>query len=462
MIQQNSFLRWQNPALLALPVADALLRWIETAIQAVDPAAATLQALQRQQRTLACAEQHWTLAPADRVFIFSIGKASVPMAWAALQRCGDLAAGGVVITRDAAMDWPPLPPLQVLTAGHPLPDMRSVLAAARLRAWAALVQPQDMALVLLSGGASALLTDPAPGLSLAALQATTDVLLHAGVPIQALNTVRKHCERLKGGQLAALLPCPILTLTVSDVLGNDLAVIGSGPTAPDPTTYADAWAVLEQAHACALVPAAVRAHLQAGIAGQLSETPKPQAALWSQVRQRIIADNAMALDAVQQRACQDGWHVLREQVPLHGEAAVAGRRLGRQLRALATQASRPTLLLAGGETTVTIAEPERARGAGGRNQELALAAAVELHAVPNAALLAIATDGSDGPTPAAGAVATGATVAQAAAHGFDVRQVLAEHTALRCWQALGAALTPGPTFTNVNDIVLGVVWPQEN
>jgi hydroxypyruvate reductase len=277
----------------------------------------------------------------------------------------------------------------------------------------------------------------------------------AGVAIQPINTIRKHLERWKGGRLAAFLPGLVHTLILSDVIGSPIESIGSGPTVPDPSTFEDALAALaglEQR-----IPRRVLAHLRAGAAGVIPETPKPSEALWKRVSADVIGSNIDALKAAKRVAVTQGWLVIEEPEPLSGEAASVGWRLVGRLKELAAR-HRPVMLLAGGETTVTIDHSQLARNTGGRNQELALAAAIELAQCPNCALVALATDGIDGPTPVAGAIATSETMARSAALGLDAEHALHHHLSYPFWQSLGDALILGPTNTNVNDLVIAVAW----
>jgi hydroxypyruvate reductase len=312
-------------------------------------------------------------------------------------------------------------------------------------------------LPLLSGGASALTPAPVAGLTLADLQITTDQLLRAGATIGELNAVRKHLDRLKGGQLARLVaPAPVAALILSDVVGDPLDVIASGPTAPDPTTYAMAWQILEQRGVQTQLPAAVRAHLQRGREGMLPETPKPGDPLFARVTNTLVGSNRLAALAAVTAAEQLGYRALLLTTFVEGEAREVARvaaALAKGVRQHGDPLPAPACLVWGGETTVTV----RGHGRGGRNQELALAAALALEGLPGVALMALATDGTDGPTDAAGALVDGTTIGAARSLGLDPVAALANNDAYPLLEAVGALLLTGPTGTNVNDLLVVLV-----
>lgn len=438
-----------------LACGPALARWASTALEAVEPTAAVCRAIQRYGNILRCGDKEWALH--GRLIVVGAGKAGEPMTQAIRQIMGDQIGAGGVVVKDGHGAATRVGPLTLYRASHPTPDQRGVRAARHIQRLATSASTDDLVLVLLSGGASALLPAPAVGLTLADLQATTTLLLRRGAPIQAINTIRKHCETLKGGHLARhAMPAQVLALVISDVVGSPLDVIASGPTVPDPTTYADALQVLATYDIAAQVPERVLAHLHAGARGKRLETPKPDEPLWANVTTRVIARNEDAAMAAAAHARNDGWDVCYLATPFEGEATEVGRLLGQHLCDLAATVQRPTVLIAGGETTVTL-NTTAPHAQGGRNQELALAAAQMIAGLPNVALLALATDGEDGASPAAGAVATGTTIQRAAALGWDLAATLAAHNTYPLWHALDDALMLGPTCTNVNDLVLGVI-----
>ncbi|HZB94509.1 MAG TPA: DUF4147 domain-containing protein, partial [Herpetosiphonaceae bacterium] len=299
----------------------------------------------------------------------------------------------------------------------------------------------------------ALLTLPAAGLTLDDLRALTAALLRAGATISELNTLRKHCTRLTGGQLARLAtPARVEALIVSDVVGSPLDVIASGPTTPDSTTFADAWAIVERYDLEAMLPAAVIAHLQRGLDGTVAETPKPDQALWAHVGNMVVAGNATAAETAVTVARARGFNAMLLTTFLEGEAREVGRVAAAVARELAERGAPldpPALIVAGGETTVTL----RGDGLGGRNQELALGAVEGLAGLRSTLLVSLATDGGDGPTDAAGAVASGETLRRARSLDLAPADFLRHNDAYHFFAALGDLLRPGPTLTNVNDLL---------
>jgi len=440
---------------------DAVLR---AALAAVEPAAAVRAHLHRVGDILrvgpaaaAASARAYDLAR-GRVFVLGVGKAAYPMTRAAWEQVADRAAGCLIITKDG-YGGPAWPGCTVLHAGHPVPDERSIAAAQAVQSLLRATHANDLVLVLLSGGGSALLTWPVAGVSLADLRAVTQGLLASGATIHEINAVRKHLDQVKGGGLARwAAPAAVVTLVLSDVLGDDLSVIASGPTAPDPSTYADAWAVLARYGLSAALPPGVRAHLQAGLAGRAPETAKPGDAVFARAAWFVVGSLRHAAEAASQAAAAQGKHTAVLTTVLQGEAREVGRTLAAVLHEMARFERpwpRPACIVAGGETTVTLGPNP---GRGGRNQELALAAVEPLAGLPRVALVAFATDGTDGPTDAAGAVVTGHTAAHARALGLDPQAFLARHDAYAFFAQTGGLLRPGPTQTNVNDVLLLCTW----
>jgi glycerate 2-kinase len=385
--------------------------------------------------------------------LIATGKASAPMVEAALARLGDQITTGTITCvptheqrlRTACAHHPSI---TIHPADHPLATPRNRAAAdAIARKADELASVRTDTLVLISGGASAHLTSPAGSLTLDDLRTTTDALLRAGATIRQLNAVRKHCETLKGGRLARrLAPARAHVLVLSDVLGDPLDTIGSGPTAPDPTTFADARAVLDE-FPNAPVPAAVRDHLAAAA----DETPKPGDPCFETISHTVIANNDAARAAAERALTSLGFPIVESRARVEGEAAEVARDLVRTL----ASAPPPSAVVFGGETTVTVGN---APGLGGRNQELALAAAIELAAIPCAAVLTLATDGIDGPTDAAGALVTTDSVRTLESLGTDPRAALARHDSHTALEAAGSLIRTGPTGTNINDVAVAIRW----
>ncbi len=380
-----------------------------------------------------------------RVLVLGCGKASGAMAGAAEDVLGECIAEGFVVVKDGYTV--PLRRVTLAEAGHPVPDERGLAASARLLALARSAGEDDLVLFLVSGGGSALSPAPAPPITLAEKQQVTRLLLGAGATIGELNAVRKHLSQLKGGLLArAAWPATVLTLALSDVIGDPVDVIASGPTAPDPTTYATALEVLERRKVWVRTPASVLDRLEAGLRGEIEETPKPGDRVFSRVTNRVIGNNALITGAAVAAAERLGYRPQLLTRELQGEACeIAG-----ELVAHARRLEPPACLIAGGETTVTV----KGRGKGGRCQEFALAAALQLRRGDGLTVLAAGTDGTDGPTDAAGAIVDATSVPRATAAGVDPRCALDANDAYTCLGASGDLLVSGPTNTNLLDLYL--------
>ena len=403
-----------------------------------------------------------SLGDYDRVRVVGMGKAAMAMAGMVEARWPGRVTEGLVIVPegypDAFPDRLPRPNiLEVAEGGHPLPTAAGVRAARRLREQAAAGGSGDLLLVLISGGGTALSTVPVDGLDLADLRTTYHQLLRAGVPIGPANAVRKHLTQLGGGQLAqAAVPADVAGHVVSDVVGDDLATIASGPTVPDPTTYEEALRALSQYGLWHEVPEAVRMYLADGARGRHPETPATHAPCFDVSRTTLVGTNADALDAARAAAEARGYEVRSVTGGITGEARAVGAEHGRQLRA--ADVRRPTCWLWGGEPTVTVTGD----GRGGRNQEGALSAACALDGADrDAVFLSGGTDGIDGPTDAAGAWATPATARKSRAAGFDPGDHLDRNDSYPLFEALGQLLRPGPTHTNVMDVHIGLVRPRD-
>jgi len=390
--------------------------------------------------------------PPGRITVLAVGKAAAAMARTAEQELGRRLGPSIAI---GVTGGPRPDRIPFIEAGHPLPDARGYDAGRAAQAIIRALGADDVLLVLLSGGASALLPAPAAGLRFEDKIEVTRLLLRTGADIHELNAVRKHLSSVKGGGLARLAaPARVVCLAVSDVVGDDLSVIGSGPTVPDPTTYADAWTVLARHGLLARVPARVRRHLEAGRAGDREETPKPGDALFRRTRTEVIGGSGQALEAAARTARRLGYAPVVLTRRLGGEARDAGRLLGAILRECLESGSPkrpPACLLAAGETTVTV----RGDGRGGRNLELAVAAAGEIAGLREALLVSFATDGVDGASRAAGGVVTGNTVQRARALGLAPPRAFLDANDSESFLApLSDLLVTGPTATNVADLVV--------
>jgi hydroxypyruvate reductase/glycerate 2-kinase len=430
--------------------AQTILRAIFTAaLRAVDPCEAVLRQAEHIRSRFAA-------EGCDRLLILGFGKAAVPMAAAVEAALADLAPMGVVVTKEGFLQPGMLRRIQVREASHPIPGLRGVAATEEIIRLAAGADERTLALVLISGGGSALLVAPAAGLTLTDKQETTSLLLRAGADIGELNAVRKHLSRVKGGQLAGFLsPAPSLSLILSDVLGDRLDVIASGPTTPDGSTFADAVAIIERYRLIEKVPPRVLSHLHKGAAGAIPETPTAGNRVFATGETVIVATLGVALDAARREAEQRGFMAVLLPEPVTGEAREAGRTLAQRALALkaARQNGQPFCLVSGGETTVTV----RGNGLGGRNMELALAFAREIEGEDGITLLSAGTDGNDGPTDAAGALVDGTTTEQGRRAGFDLDRALLDNDSWNFFHRAGGLLTTGPTGTNVMDLQIIIV-----
>lgn len=402
---------------------------------------------------------HLPLAGFDRILVVGAGKAAAPMA-KALEKVAGAArihSGIVVVKRGHGQPPARGSRIEIREAGHPIPDGAGFEAAHEIEALLRQATARDLVLVLISGGASALLPAPVPPVTLADKQKTTDLLLRAGADIFELNTVRKHLSLLKGGRLAALAyPATVVALLLSDVIGDPLTVIGSGPTVADDTTYGDALRVLDKFKLTGLIPRSVLDVLERGARGELPETPKPGDPLFESVHSVIVGSNRLALDAAAAKATALGYRAAILSSTLRGESRVVAETLAeivREIKSTGRPFPVPVCLLAGGETTVTV----RGRGKGGRNQEFALASALALEGVPDWLVLSAGTDGTDGPTDAAGAIADGTTVARAAARKKPARPALENNNSYPVFQSIEDLVETGPTGTNVMDVHLFLV-----
>jgi len=395
------------------------------------------------------------LARVRQIVAVGLGKAAAPMAAAVEEILGDRIVRGVVVTKYGHAQ--PTRTIRIHEAGHPVPDDAGIAGAQAILDHVMGLGPDDLVLVLISGGGSALTPAPVDGITLAEKQALTKALLACGADIREMNTLRKHISRIKGGQLArAAAPARVFTLILSDIVGDPLDAIASGPTVPDPRTYADALAILDKYGIRHEIPASIRAHLEAGAAGKVRETPKPDDPLFERVTSVMVASNIQALEAAQAEAQRLGFQTMilssfiegetREIARMHAALALEVRASGHPLRP-------PACLITGGETTVTL----KGTGKGGRNQEFALAAALDIAGSPDVVILSAGTDGTDGPTDAAGALADGDTVARARAVGLSPQAALAGNDAYPFFERLGDLIITGPTRTNVMDVRLVLV-----
>ncbi|MBN1563101.1 MAG: glycerate kinase [Anaerolineae bacterium] len=438
------------------PQRAQVLEVLAAALAAVAPVEAIRRIMVRGDQTLWIDGVAYDLDRFQRVFVIGGGKAGASMAAAVEDLLAERITAGWVNVK-----YGYTAPTEIVTvheAGHPVPDVAGIAGTRAMLDLLQDVTADDLVLCLISGGGSALLTQPVEGVSLANMQALTDLLLRSGAPIQAMNAVRKHLSQVKGGQLARLAhPATVVTLILSDVVGSPLDVIASGPTVPDTTTFAHAQAVLERYGIADEIPASIRQHLKKGLNGAVADTPKEGDEALAAVHNVIVADNARATCAALDYAAGLGFHTLLLSTFIEGEArevAQVAAGIAKEIKASGHPVKRPACVLLGGETTVTI----RGEGKGGRNQELALAAAVAIQDMDEVIVASLATDGTDGPTNAAGGVVDGTTVRRGGALGLSAVAALANNDAYPFLQQVGDLMITGPTNTNVNDLIAVFVF----
>lgn len=422
----------------------------QAGLAAVDAGKAVGRFVEVKGSTLLVGGEGYPLDAVDRIRLVGMGKASAAMAAPLREALGEQIRDGVIIVKDGHAR--PLPGIRVREAGHPIPDQRGVRATEELIRLLEGGRAGDLLFCLISGGGSALSPAPVAEISLREKQEMTRVLLASGATIHEVNTIRKHLSRLKGGRLARLAhPATVISLILSDVVNDDLATIASGPTVPDPGSYSDCLEILEKRGIRGLTPSNVLAVLESGVRGEIPETPKEGDPAFESVENLIVGNNRMAVEAAGARARELGYETLLPASYQEGEArdqAMAHVGLARRVREGVGPVTPPACLITGGEPTVTL----RGEGKGGRNQELALAAAVEMEGLRGVVILSAGTDGTDGPTEAAGAVVDGRTVERGRSIGMEARAYLERNDSYHFLGPVGDLLVTGPTLTNVMDL----------
>lgn len=445
MISAESF---RTLSLRAAPEGESITRILAAAIAAVEPGEAVGRAVRREGEALIIAGRTYDLLAFRRVCLLGLGKAALGMSAALAKLLGDTLAAGLVITKHIPPDTANHSPFFILEGDHPLPGQRSLQAGEKAVEFVSALGADDLLLCLISGGGSALAAAPVDGVPLTDLQTLTAALLAGGARVDEINTLRRRLDRVKGGGIARLSNgAAIVSLILSDVIGNPPEAIASGPTAPDPSTRADALSIIKKYRLEHQIPLTINHALRSS-----PETPKPGDPLFKNVQNVIVGSNLTAAQAALKQAEEEGFLPYLLRVDLQGEARQAAFELAtilRQASQTGQPVPRPACIVVGGETTVTL----HGNGRGGRNTELALAAVTELADFPGVMLVTLATDGEDGPTDAAGAVVTGETYRRARALGLEPAEYLARNDSYSFFEALGDLLSPGPTGTNVNDLV---------
>ena len=424
----------------------------QAGVKAVDPAHAIKKHLMLEGNRLTAGETIYDLAAFDRISVIGAGKASAAMARAMEEILDKRLNSGLVITKyNHAL---PLDKVQVIEAGHPVPDLAGFRGAQKIIQFLEQRNEKDLVFFLISGGGSALLPYPHEGLTLEDKRDVTKILLAVGANIQEINTLRKHLSQVKGGRLAKIAhPATLISLILSDVIGDDLDSIASGPTVPDRSTFRDCVDIVEKYQITDRLPSVVMDIFNKGIRGEIEDTPEAGDPAFERTQNLIIGSNIKAVEEAAKKATELGYNTLILSTFIEGETRdVAGvhAAIAKEILSSGNPIERPACVISGGETTVTI----RGGGKGGRNQEFSLAAAIDIDGLENVVLLSAGTDGTDGPTDAAGAISDGATVVRARKLGMDPNHYLRENDSYHFFKALGDLILTGPTFTNVMDLRL--------
>ena len=445
---------------------DSITNILLAALQAVDPLQAIKKFIKRSGYHLSIGDLSFNLKQLNRVLLVGAGKASYPMAVSVAQILGSYLTEGTIIIKDGHrinendLSFCLPQSVEVIEASHPIPDKRGLQGTSQIIDLLKKTQSDDLVICLLSGGGSALMFAPYPEISLPELQELNEQLLACGATINEINILRKHLDQVKGGRLAELaVPANLVSLILSDVIGDPLDVIASGPTAPDPSTNTDALSIIYRYDLINNIPSSISKFLKNRSNNNLQETPKPDNPIFNKVHNVIIGNNLIAAEAAQEQATLEGMNSLILTTYLQGEA----RQAGPCLAAIAKQIVKsghpieiPACVIAGGETIVKLLGD----GKGGRNQELALSTVNHLAGLDNVYFITLATDGGDGPTDAAGAIVTGNTLDNARNFGMNPEDYLARNDSYHFFQALGDLLKPGPTLTNVNDLTFIFAMPS--
>jgi glycerate 2-kinase len=433
-----------------------ILPILSAALQAVDPVAAVRRYMYLEGDTLRIADHTYDLRQYENIYVVGGGKAGGSMALAVEGILGDRITAGVINTKYGYLAKTKI--IRINEAGHPIPDAQGMAGAKEMVGLAKGASAGDLVLCLVSGGGSALMTLPVDGIGLKDMEALTSALLRCGATINEINTIRKHLSQIKGGNLSrAAFPAEVVSLILSDVVGNPLDVIASGPTVADSSSFAQSWDIVERYNLVDGLPSPIIDRLRRGKEGKIEETPKRGDPVFARTYNLIIGSNEIAARAAMDEARGAGFHAMLLSTYVEGEAREVAQlfcAIAREILHSGQPVPRPACVVAGGETTVTI----RGEGKGGRNQELALSAAITLDGTDEVVVVALATDGTDGPTEAAGAIADGSTLRRARAKKLLAREYLANNDSYHFFDQLDDLLITGPTNTNVNDLTFVFVF----
>ncbi len=419
-------------------------------LEAVEPETAIYRHCKREGDNLFIGNKTYALSKYENIYLIGAGKAASPMTFAMETLLDDKLTGGVAVVKYGHFSKSNT--IKIIEAGHPVPDENGLKGAESIMQIAIQAREKDLILCLISGGGSALLPLPVPGITLKDKQATIKILLACGAAINEINSIRKHISGIKGGLLAqAAYPASFISLILSDVIGDDLDIIASGPSVPDSSTYRDCMDIIARYGISKKLPPAVFRHLQNGLKGLIPETPKPQDPIFNKTRNLIIGSNMEAIRSAKIKAQHLGYNTLILSSMIQGETREIARMhaaVAKEIRKTGHPLSPPACILTGGETTVTIS----GNGKGGRNQEFALAAAIDIDGHENIVIFSAGTDGTDGPTDAAGAVADTTTIKRASEKKTNAQEYLSNNDSYHFFQSINDLVITGPTQTNVMDL----------
>ena len=450
----------KNKLLFHHPYGKLVSEMIYEILEAVNPSQSVKKKCSLDDEILHVGQQEYDLQSFDKVHVIGFGKAVLAMASGITEVLGDRIAGGYLITKHFDEEMQSLLPdtITVTKGNHPVPDVDTFKSSAGLVEYIKSIDENDLVIVLISGGGSALCSAPIPGVTPKEMREMTRQLLACGAEIQEMNAIRKHLDQIKGGGLAELLsPATVTTLILSDVIGSPLDVIASGPTVPDTATFDTVSDIFDRYRLWETAPTSICQIIKTGQKGEVADTPKEGAQCFLKVQNVLVADNVLACQTAVDMAKQNQMSAYLMTTSLNGEAREAGRvlvSLMEQIRKDNTPFQAPVCLVFGGETTVTL----QGTGLGGRNQELALGALRELAGLEDVLLVTLATDGEDGPTDAAGAWVTGETFTRVKERGLSLVDAMQNNDAYHFFQELNQIVHTGPSGTNVNDVTLCFVF----
>ncbi|HEY60597.1 MAG TPA: glycerate kinase [Anaerolineae bacterium] len=444
----------KSPFLLKLPISKEVVSVLISALDSVDPYVVVKNNIDITNEILSISNHSYSLRDIKRIYLIGAGKAAQQMALGVKDKLHDHIISGLVVVKhvDPFIENKLTPQIKTVIGNHPIPDKSSLESTRQLISLVNDLNEDDLVICVISGGGSALLTYPFERVGLNGLQNMTKSLLRCGAEIGEINTIRKHLDGIKGGGLARIVyPAQIVTLNLSDVIGDPLDMIASGPTVADPTTFADALIIVKKYDLKEEISKKVFTRLTEGACGNIPETLKPLDPILLNTRNIVVANNSIAAEAAMKAAQKAGFNSAVLTTFMKGEAQSVGSLMGNIVKVMehgTMPLPKPSCMIIGGETTVTI----KGRGKGGRNQEIALAVAIEIAGLERVCIVTLATDGEDGPTDAAGAVVTGETIKLGRDLGLSAHQFLRNNDSYHYFDRLDSLIVTGPTGTNVNDL----------